>query len=108
MPKIPSYGGKPDEDETETSPDEKGSGAVVTLPKSILMGKPVEVGDTVSLKITAIRDGEVDVESGSSEEEVAEPDTEEDTGEEGMVEEGGDAGAEPAAGAGPVRPPAYR
>jgi hypothetical protein len=101
MPKIPAYSDEPDSDEDIA---ENENVAVATLPKSILQGKTFEVGDRVTLKITAIRDGEVDVEYGSEAEEeppVGEPAAEE-TAEEG--EEGAGEIVPPEA---PAGPPAY-
>jgi hypothetical protein len=100
MPKIPAYSDEPDSDEDIA---ENENVAVATLPKSILQGKTFEVGDRVTLKITAIRDGEVDVEYG----EQPEPEPEEPPAEE-MAEEGAEEGAgEIVPPEAPAGPPAY-
>lgn len=54
-----------DEPDDQTEPTEAGSGegetAVGLLPKSILMGKDVSVGDELVLKITGINDDQIQV-----------------------------------------------
>ena len=78
------------DDEPEKGSDDEKTEATALLSKSILMGKECKVGDTVTLKVTAIHDDEIMVERAGNEE--PEPDETEETpeveGEEKAGEEG--------------------
>ena len=69
----------PGEDKSKTEGDaedeSRGDEQEAILPRSILAGKEFNVGDELTLKVTAIRDGEISVKyaTGKSEDEPAEP-----------------------------------
>lgn len=62
-------------DDADDGADTKAATAL--LPKSILMGKECAVGDTLTFKVTAVRDGEVQVSPTDAEVEPEAPEAEE-------------------------------
>ncbi len=60
----------------DDSQEESSEGETALLPKSILMGKPINVGDTIELKIVAVHGKEVQVQP------LVDQDQDEDTGNE--------------------------
>lgn len=87
------------DDSPEPVEEDKGMAAVAVLPKSALGDGKFEVGDSVTLKITALRGDEVEVEyqSGDKEEEEEAPETPDETETEAPAEvEAPETPAEPA------------
>jgi hypothetical protein len=76
------------DDDLASESDSKSSSPTALLPKSVLQGKGCEVGDTLTLTVTAIRDDEVQVEVSGREEPPESPEEEaplEDSDESEMM-----------------------
>lgn len=91
MKKPQTYEGNYDDELEDKANDE--NGATALLPKSLLQGRDCTVGDTITLKVTAVRDGEVQVvptggAAPPEPEEPAEEPVDEMMPEEGAPEEG--------------------
>lgn len=91
-------------DVAEDGKDERDTSATGLLPKSVFKGRDVSVGDTLTFKVTAVHDDEVQVQCQSgSEDELAsdeEEASEETTGEEPVEAPDGGAAEPVSAGGG--------
>lgn len=62
-----------DQPKPNAEEDTRGDEQEAILPRSILAGKEFNVGDELTLKVTAIRDGEISVKYATGKDEPAEP-----------------------------------